>query len=60
MNEHIGDELDTAIVYSYTEDVTFSFMANWFFPGELYETNVGGVSVDRTASEYISQVKVVF
>lgn len=55
LSDHIGDEIDTAVVYSYTEDVTFSLLANWFIPGELYSS-----PNDETASEYVSQVKVVF
>jgi len=55
LNEDIGTELDLAAIYSYTEDVTFTFMANWFFAGDQYLS-----PNDDTASEYITEVKVVF
>ncbi len=55
LSDEIGWEIDTAITYAYTEDVTFQVMANWFIPGELYSS-----PNDETASEYISRVTVVF
>ena len=54
-DEELGHEIDTVVSYSYTEDVTFSFMANWFIPGDFYIS-----PNDATASEYISEVKVTF
>ena len=55
LSEEQGHEIDTTNTYAYTEDVTFSFMANWFIPGELYSS-----PNDETASEYVSRVTVVF
>ena len=55
LGKQIGDEIDTTVTYSYTEDVTFTFYANWFFPGSMYNS-----PNDSTATEYISEVKVVF
>ena len=54
-DSELGHEIDTTVSYSYTEDVTFNFMANWFIPGGFYEN-----PNDATASEYISEVKVTF
>lgn len=59
LDDEIGWELDTAIIYSYTEDVTFSFMANWFVPGDTF-SSPSDEDVDATASEYISRVTVTF
>ncbi len=55
LNEDLGWELDLAAIYSYTEDVTFTFMANYFIPGDHFVS-----PNDDTASEYVSEVKVVF
>ena len=55
LSDEQGWEIDTSIVYAYTEDVTFSFYANWFKPGDMYTS-----PDDETASEYISRVTVVF
>ena len=54
-DSELGYEIDTSVSYSYTEDVTFTFMANWFIPGGFYTD-----PSDATASEYISEVKVTF
>ncbi|MBI3315912.1 MAG: alginate export family protein, partial [Candidatus Omnitrophica bacterium] len=55
LSDHIGNELDLTLTYSYTEDVSFKLMADWFFPGDLYSS-----PNDSTASQVISQVSVVF
>ncbi|MBI3252143.1 MAG: alginate export family protein [Candidatus Omnitrophica bacterium] len=55
LSKSMGSEIDTALTYAYTEDVTFTFMANWFIPGNMYVS-----PTDATASEYVSEVKVVF
>lgn len=54
-NKTVGDEIDLTVSYSYTEDVTFNFMANWFIPGDFYRS-----PNDATATELISEVKVTF
>jgi len=60
LSDEIGWELDTAIIYDYTEDVTFAFYANWFVPGDTFET-VGDIDGgEDTAAEYISRVTVTF
>ena len=53
--DELGYEVNTSVVYSYTEDVTFSFMANWFVPGDFYHS-----PNNATASELISEVKVTY
>jgi hypothetical protein len=55
LSSDIGHEVDLAAIYSYTEDVTFTFMADWFVPGDLF-TNPN----NDTATQLISEVKVVF
>jgi hypothetical protein len=55
LNNQIGNEIDLAAIYSYTEDVTFTFMANWFIPGDLYNS-----PQNDTATELVSEVKVTF
>ena len=55
LNESIGNEIDLAAIYSYTEDVTFSVMADWFIPGDLYNS-----PTDETATQVITEVKVTF
>ena len=55
LSSQIGDELDITTTYTYTEDVTFTFYANWFFPGAMFSS-----PNDATASEFISEVKVAF
>ena len=51
----LPSEIDLAAIYSYTEDVTFSMMADWFIPGDLYQS-----PFDDTATQLIGEVKVVF
>ncbi len=55
LSDGIGHEIDLAAIYSYTEDVTFTFMADWFIPGDLYSS-----PNDATATQLVSEVKVVF
>lgn len=55
LSDDIGHEIDLAVIYSYTEDVTFTFMADWFIPGDLYSS-----PNDATATQLISEVKVTF
>ena len=43
------------VIYSYTEDVTFTVMADWFIPGDLYHS-----PMDETATQLVTEVKVVF
>ena len=55
LSESIGHEVDLAAIYSYTEDVTFTLMADWFIPGDLYTR-----PNDATATQLVSEVKVTF
>ncbi|HTL71067.1 MAG TPA: alginate export family protein [Candidatus Eisenbacteria bacterium] len=55
LSSDIGDEFDLAAIYAYTEDVTFTFMANWFIPGDMFVS-----PNDDVSSEYVTEVKVVF
>lgn len=55
LSEDIGHEINLAAIYSYTEDVTFTFMADWFIPGDLYTR-----PNDETAMQLVSEVKVTF
>jgi hypothetical protein len=51
----LGDEIDLTFTYSYTEDVSFKLMLDWFFPGGFYSKGN-----DATATQVVSQVSVVF
>ena len=65
----IGTELDITTTYDYTEDVTFTLLNAWFFPGEVYEiqtdtdSNMYPPGTDlqpQVASEVIGSCKVSF
>lgn len=63
LSEDIGKELDIHVTYDYTEDVSFGLWLAWFFPGELFDTQVGGGTAgdtDATAFQSVSSVKVAF
>jgi hypothetical protein len=55
LDEELGHEIDLAAIYSYTEDVTFTLMADWFIPGDLYNE-----PFDATATQLVGEVKVTF
>ncbi len=52
---NIGSELDLQATYDYTEDVSFSVLAGWFFPGSYYANGE-----NATAADLVSSVKVTF
>jgi len=63
----IGTELDLMTTYDYTEDVTFSLLTAWFFPGGVYDEQeiqqgeLTGVDLEpQIASEVIGSCKVSF
>ncbi len=69
--DDIGSEIDLLTTYDYTEDVTFSLLTAWFFPGEVYEHQrviapnalgvLAGVDLQpQVASEVIGTCKVSF
>ena len=56
-DDEIGDEINVALVYDYTEDVQFGLEGAWFMPGEYYgktahttNTFVGGGIATATDS----------
>jgi len=55
LDDEIGHEIDLAAIYSYTEDVTFTLMADWFIPGDMYNE-----PFDAVATQLVGEVKVVF
>ncbi len=55
LSDGIGHEIDLAAIYSYTEDVTFTLMTDWFIPGDLYTA-----PNDESAFQMVSEVKVTF
>jgi len=64
----IGSEIDLMTTYDYTEDVTFSLLTAWFFPGDVYD-NQKMLAYPNTsnqdlqpgiASEVIGSCKVSF
>ena len=66
----IGTEFDLMSTYDYTEDVTFSLLTAWFFPGDIYEDDGPGLRYPTAggnsnfspgvASEVIGSCKVSF
>ena len=55
LSSEIGHEFDLAAIYSYTEDVTFTLMADWFIPGGMYSA-----PMDDLATQLVGEVKVTF
>ena len=56
-----GQELDVTGTYDYTEDVSFSLMSGWFFPGSSFaKRTLAGIPQKRIASEMIGSMKVTF
>ena len=55
LSSDLGDEVDLSAIYSYTEDVTFSMMADWFMPGDAYSK-----PNDAVATQLVGEVKVAF
>lgn len=51
----VGHELDLTASYDYTEDVQFSVLAGWFFPGPVFSNENR-----NTASELVGTMKVTF
>ena len=51
----LGDELDFALTYNYTEDVTFGLLAAWFIPGSYFPNGQ-----DDTAADLVGSMKVSF
>jgi hypothetical protein len=63
LNDEIGYELDLNVAYDYTEDVTFGVGLAWFWPGDLFDNQIGGGTAgdtDATAFQTVSSVKVAF
>ena len=63
LNDNIGDEVDVHTTYNYTEDVTFGLWLAFFWPGDLFNNQVGGGTAgetDASVFQSISSVKVVF
>ncbi len=60
--KELGTELDIALDYAYTEDVTMGLVAGWFFPGDTFNnTPVAGIANNNdTATEVIASVAVAF
>ena len=52
--DHVGNELDIALTYDYTEDVQLGLLAGIFFPGDALDSANGNVN------EVIASVKVSF
>ncbi len=64
----LGTELDVSLTYAYTEEVTFTLGAAWFFPGDVYgsalTSDVDGAAgqgaVDTMATQFTAGVGVTF
>lgn len=57
----LGDEVDTAILYDYTEDVQFDLTGGVFIPGAFYDDNQDSYTVSTTPAVIVTGgVKVAF
>jgi len=53
--KHIGNEVDAELLYAYTEDVQFGFIASWFFAGEYWHQDN-----DDVAKQFLTKVVANF
>jgi len=51
----LGSEFDLGVTWDYTEDVSFGFLAAWFFPGNFYYDQS-----DSPATDLVGTVKLSF
>ncbi|MBL7130802.1 MAG: alginate export family protein [Candidatus Omnitrophica bacterium] len=56
---HIGDEIDLALTYDYTEDVQLGLNAGIFVPGDAF-IDLDNNACDRKATQIIGSMKVTF
>ena len=57
----LGDEVDTTLVYDYTEDVQFDLTGGVFVPGSFYDDNRDSFTKSNTCAVIVtSGVKVAF
>ncbi|MGB2599746.1 MAG: alginate export family protein [Candidatus Omnitrophota bacterium] len=54
-DKNVGDEVDLLLTWDYTEDVQFSLLTAWFFPGDHFD---GGQ--DSAATDIVGSVKLSF
>ncbi|UCD55799.1 MAG: alginate export family protein [Candidatus Omnitrophota bacterium] len=54
-DEYLGTELDLELTWDYTEDVSFSVLTAWFFPGDFYASGY-----DDTCSDLVGSMKLSF
>ena len=60
-NRNIGDEIDTIMVYDYTEDVQFDLTGGVFLPGSFYDDNTDSYTKSTTPAMIVTGgVKVTF
>lgn len=60
-NRSLGDEVDTTVVYDYTEDVQFDLTGGVFIPGGFYDDNPDSYTVSTTPAVIVTGgVKVAF
>ncbi|MBU0683577.1 MAG: alginate export family protein [Candidatus Omnitrophota bacterium] len=53
-NKDVGSELDLNVTWDYTEDVSFNFLAGWFFPGEHFLAGRNDVATDVVGTVKLS------
>ncbi len=54
--KNVGDEVDLQLIWDYTEDVQFSLLTAWFFPGDHFSSEEG----HDTATDIVGSVKLSF
>ena len=61
-DKDLGYEIDVALDYAYTEDVTMSLASGWFKPGDAFDSKTNSSLPDNndTATEVIASVAVAF
>ncbi|OGX35120.1 MAG: hypothetical protein A3I43_01290 [Omnitrophica WOR_2 bacterium RIFCSPLOWO2_02_FULL_50_19] len=60
-SRNLGDEVDTVLLYDYTEDVQFDLTGGVFIPGSFYDDNNDAVTVSTAPAVIVTGgVKVAF
>jgi len=54
-NKDVGHEIDTELMYAYTEDVDIGLSAGWFFPGQFFSGHN-----NQVASQFLAKLGVRF
>jgi len=53
-DKNIGDEVDLKLEWDYTEDVQFTLLSAWFFPGDHFASGMDDIATDIVGSVKLS------